>query len=544
MAKYTIGIDFGTLSVRALLLNLENGEEVACSEYVYPHAINNIDFNGRKLPDSFALQHPDDYVDGLKSVIDGVMKKLGVGANDVKGLGIDFTSCTVIAVDENNMPMCSHAEFKFEPHAFVKLWKHHGAQKQADKMTEVAKRLNEDWLNKYGGKVSSEWFFPKVLETFENAPDLFNKTAKFLEAGEWIVQLITGTNVLSSCMQGFKSNWNETKGYPSKEFFSEINPEFAHVIYDKIKGDIKHVEKCAGKINECGAQITGLKQGTAVSVAVIDAHSAAPSTGVVESGKLLLILGTSACHIALSSKGAEIEGICGVAKDSVVEGLYAYEAGQTCFGDVFDWFKNNCLPSDYISNAKEKGVGIFDYLNTLSQSLEVGQNGLLALDWWNGNRTPYADFDVKGLILGLDLNTKPEHIYRALLESNAFGTRRIIEIYNQAGLEIKEIIAGGGIAVKNPHVMQILADVLGMEIKVVDSKQAGAKGSCIYAAVACGEFVNLKSASAVLADKCNVCYKPNNENKKAYDKLYNEYLVLSEYFAKANSVMKTIREHN
>lgn len=450
MKKYSIGIDYGTLSARAILVDVENGKEKASAEFVYPHAVMDKTLeDGTIVENKSAFQNPQDYLDALAYTISAVLKESDVKIEDVVGIGVDFTSCTVLPVDEKGVPLCFYDEFKSEPHAYVKLWKHHSAQKEADEITKKAIGNHEKWLDSYGGRVSSEWLFPKILETLRKAPEVYEKAFRFVEAGDWITWMLTGENVCSSCMAGYKGMWNKNTGYPSKDFFKMIAPEFENIVGEKLSTNIKATGTKAGEINEFASKLTGLNVGTAVAVPIIDAHSALPAAGIAESGKLMLIIGTSTCHIVMDKEEKPVFGICGMVKDGIIPGLVAYEAGQAAVGDIFDWFIKNNVPYSYVEDAKNENKSIFAYLTEKAERLEVGESGLVALDWWNGNRTPYADFDLKGAIIGYTLQTKPEEIYRALIEATAFGTKSIVDLYEDNGVEINEIYATGGISQKN-----------------------------------------------------------------------------------------------
>lgn len=539
MKKYSIGIDYGTLSARALLIDLETGLEAYEGEFVYPHAIlESAFFDGITLEKEAALQHPQDYLDALSHLVGEILKV--AAPEEIVGIGFDFTSCTVLPVTADGTPLCFFDEFKNNPQAYVKLWKHHGGQAEADKMTELAKKENEPWLESYGGKVSSEWLFPKLYETYRKAPEVYAKTVKFLEAGEWLVWMLTGEEIRSACMAGYKAQWNANTGYPPNSFWKKLDPGFGDIIGTKVSEKVLPTGSKAGEVASCGEKLTGLKIGTTVAVPIIDAHSALPAAGVVRPGSLMLIIGTSGCHIVMNEEEKEVPGICGSVRDGIIPGLVAYEAGQTCVGDAFDWFINNCVPEKYAVAARSEGKSVFAYVTEKAKKLAVGESRLLALDWWNGNRTPYADFDLSGMIVGLRLTTKPEEIFRALIESTAFGTKAIVDLYEENGIEISEIVAGGGISQKNALLMQIYADVLGKEIKVTDGAQSGAKGGAIFAAVAGGFFATPESAAEVIADKCTKTYTPKPENTKKYEKIYREYISLSEYFANKNPVMKEI----
>ncbi|MBQ7039024.1 MAG: ribulokinase [Clostridia bacterium] len=537
MSKYSMGIDFGTLSARAVIVNIETKEEVAEAVKEYSHGVISDRFiDGSPLPPDYALQHPEDYLDCLYFTIKQCIEKSNINPSDIIGVGVDFTASTVLPVDECGNPLCFTDEFKNNPHAYVKLWKHHAAQKEADDINRLAKEMNAPWLERYGGTISSEWLFPKVLQILREDENLYNKTYRFIEAGDFIVQKLTGRETHSVCTTGFKAMWNEENGYPDKEFLKTLDERLENIVGDKLSADIIKLSETAGFITEEIEKITGLMAGTPVAPVLIDAHAALPALGVTKPGSLLMIIGTSTCHILLGDKKSSIPGISGFVKDGIVDGLYAYEAGQACVGDSFDWFVKNCVPYSYYKDAEEKGINIHKYLREKAEKLEPGSNGLIALDWWNGNRTPYVDGNLSGVILGLKLGTTPEEIYRALIEATAFGTRRIIEIYEQSGIEINTLYAAGGIAEKDPLLMQIYADVTGREIFLSGTGQACAYGSAVLGAVNENGYKTLNEACEKMKKIKDFSYKPNMENHEKYSKLYEQYKVLSEYFAKGDTM--------
>ncbi len=541
--KYSIGVDFGTLSARAALIDLENGAEICVSEYVYPHAIlNGGDISGNRSAESLAmqLQHPKDYLDALEYTVKNVIKDSEIQPENVVGIGFDFTACTMLPISADGTPLCFLEKYKNEPHAYAKLWKHHGAQAEADEITALAKENDEEWLNIYGGKVSSEWFFPKIYETLYKAPKVYNDTHRFIEAADWIVLVLTGCESHSSCMAGYKGLWNKEHGYPDNSFWAKLDERMSDIVGTKVSENVLPTGTKAGVLNAFCASLLGLCENTAVAVPIIDAHAALPAAGITESGKLMLILGTSSCHIILSEKEVNVPGICGSVMDGVIAGLCAHEAGQVCVGDSFDWFVKNCVPESYLLEAREKNISIFSLLNSKAEKLSVGQNGLVALDWFNGNRTPYSDSDLSGMLVGLTLHTKPEDIYRAILESTAFGTKTIVDIYEKNGVAVNEVYAAGGISRKNAFLMQMYADVLGKRIKVTSSRQAAAKGSAIFASVSGGYFENASEAAKILADDIEKIYEPNLSNTEKYNKLYGIYVSLSEHFAKSCNIMKAL----
>ena len=529
--KYVIGIDYGTLSARAIIVDAETGKELAEAVSVYSHAVMDETLpDGTVLEKNSAFQHPQDYLDALSFTVSEVLKKSGVSSEDVVGVGIDFTSCTMLPIDEKGTPLCFYDKFKSEPHAYVKLWKHHSAKPEADEITRLAKENGEKWLDIYGGKVSSEWLFPKMCETINKAPEVFDTAHRFIEAGDWLTMVLTGSDVLSSCMAGYKGMWNKTNGYPSESFLEKISPKLRGVIGTKIGTNVKPTGTKAGEINEAGARLTGLKEGTRVAVPIIDAHAALPAAGIADGGKLMLIIGTSTCHILMDEKERNVKGICGLVKDGIIPGFYAYEAGQAAVGDIFEWYVKNNAPHKYVVEAQEKGKDIYTCLTEKAEKREIGESGLVALDWWNGNRTPFADYDLKGAIFGFTLNTKPEEIFRALLESTAFGTKAIVDLYEENEIEIDEVYATGGISQKNKFMMQMYADVLNKPVIVPDIKQAGAMGSAVFASYAGGVYDDVKDAVKAMVHLDKTTYMPNGENHKKYMELYKKYKELVKLF--------------
>ncbi len=550
MAKYTIGLDYGTLSGRALLVDVKTGEELASAEYVYPHGVMDSALpSGKKLGTDWALQHPQDYLDVLYNTVPEIITKTGVNPDDVIGLGIDFTACTVMPVRNDGTPLCFEEKYKDEPHAYVKLWKHHAAQEYATRINNVATERKEAWLNNYGGKISSEWAVPKIWQILEEKPEIYDEMDAFVEAGDWLVRMMTGKPVRSSCAAGYKQMWNKRTSFPSKEFFRSLDEKLENVIEEKINKGIEITPSgtFAGCLTKETAEKIGLNEGTAVAAAIIDAHVFVPAVGISKPGQMLAIMGTSTCHMIMSDKEVQVKGICGVVADGIMPGFYGYEAGQACVGDHFQWFTENCLPASYIEEAEKCGMNIHKYLRSKAEKLKVGESGLIALDWWNGNRSILVDVDLTGMILGMTLQTKPEEIYRALIEATAFGTRMIIEDFREYGLEVNDFFAAGGISQKDPMTMQIYADIIKMPIKIAGSEQGGALGSAIFGAVAAGEekggYDDAFKASEIMGKVKDVVYTPIKENSDVYDKLFEEYKILHDYFGTGgNDVMKRLKD--
>ncbi len=539
--NYTVGLDFGTRSMRALLVDFESREELGYKEYKYPHGIMETALpDGTRLGPDWALQHPEDYLLALRETIPALLREHGVDGEAVLAIGIDFTASTVMPLNADFTPLCLMPEYKSIPHAYVKLWKHHSALYCADQITNLAKETGEPWLKRIGGKVSSEFLFPKLLQIALEAPEIFDNTEYFMEAGDYVVYRLTGALSRSACIAGFKSYWTPDEGYPSEEFLNRLHPRFGTRALKMLRGPLLPAGTAAGKLTPEFAKLLGLSENTVVATAVIDAHAALPSAGAIRENDMLMIMGTSGCHISLSKTYREVDGICGVVKDGVIDGFYCYESGQNGAGDHFEWLLRTCISKEVEEAAKAKGMGVLDYLAFLAKDQSVGEHGLLCLDWFNGNRSVLTDSDLSGVILGMNLSTKPEDLYRALVEAIAFGTRKILENYEESGIAVDGIFASGSMA-KSDFVMQTFADVLGREIKIVASQNGPALGAAIFAATASGAF-SLEEAALRLGKTKDVFYKPNFDHKRLYDKLYHEYSVLHDYFGRGeNPVMKTLQ---
>lgn len=544
MYKYTVGVDFGSLSGRAVLVNINTGEEIATSTYEYPHAVmDSVLPDGTPIGLDYALQHPQDYLDVFSNTVKDVIKNVSV--DDVIGIGIDFTACTVMPVKHDGTPLCFIDKYKTNPHAYVKLWKHHSAQDKANQLNKIAAERDEKWLARYGGKISSEWLFPKLWQIADEDPNLYDETDYFMEATDWVIWQLTGIQTRNSCTAGYKAIWNKKDGYPSKEFFKSLSPKMENVLETKLNCKISPIGSKAGFITEKASLLTGLKVGTSVAVANVDAHVTIPAVKINDAGKMLAIIGTSTCHILLGTEEKAVPGICGVVEDGVLPGFFGYEAGQSCVGDHFAWFVDNCVPAEYILEAKEKNIDIHELLTEKMDKLNAGESGLVALDWWNGNRSVLVDVDLSGLIIGMTLQTKSEEIYRALIEATAYGTRKIIETFRENGVPVNEFYAAGGISEKNPVLMQIYSDILNMPIKISGSEQGPALGSAIFASVAAGSqnggYDNISKASEKMGKLKDKIYSPNKKNVEIYNKLYAEYCILHDFFGKENNMMKRLK---
>ncbi len=543
---YTIGLDFGTLSARALLVRTSDGAEIDTAVFDYPHAVMDeilrTPSGNVKLPPDFALQHPQDYLDALKFLLPELLRVTGVPVEDIVGIGVDFTTCTLLPTTADATPLCFDDRFSSNPHAYVKLWKHHAAEPYANRITDLAIERTEPWLEKYGGRVSSEWMIPKVWETLDRAPDVYEATDILVDAGDWIVWTLTGNLTRNSCVAGYKALYTDG-AYPSPDFLAKLDPRLRTLFSDKLSGSVRPVGSKVGCVTEQAAARFGLRPGIAVAAAVSDAHVTAPALKVTAPGQMAMVMGTSSVHMLVSERDDVVPGICGVVRDGLIPGYYGYESGQTCVGDHFAWFADTLCPADYQAEADARGLSPIALLTEKAAEQKPGQSGILALDWWNGNRSVLADFDLSGIFLGMNLNTKPEDLFRALVEATAYGTRTIIENYRDHDIPVNECRAAGGIAVKNPFVMQIYADVTGLDIRIAGSAQSPSLGGAIFAACAAGVYDTLDEAVSAMGKLSEKVYRPIPENKAVYDRLYAEYVRLHDYFGRGgNDVMKRLRK--
>ncbi|MGC9359084.1 MAG: ribulokinase [Anaerolineae bacterium] len=548
MGKYAIGIDFGTESARTALVSLEDGSELATAIYTYADGVIDERLPGSdiRLEPDWALQNPEDYTRAVKDTIPRVLRESGASPDDVIGIGTDFTACTMLPTLSDGTPLCTLDAYRDRPHAWVKLWKHHAAQPEANRINEVATERGEKWLQRYGGKISSEWFFPKALQILDEAPEIYEAADRLIEAADWIVWQLAGRETRNLCTAGYKAIWSKREGFPSPDFFEALDPRMRDIVATKMMTEISPLGARAGGLTEEMAKATGLLPGTAVSIGNVDAHVSVPAATVTEAGRMVMIMGTSTCHMVLGDEPVIVPGMCGVVEDGIIPGLAGFEAGQSCVGDHFAWFVENLLPADYRREADAASLNGHQLLESKASQLKPGESGLLALDWWNGNRSVLVDVDLTGMLLGATLATRPEEIYRALIEATAYGTRVIIEAFEEHGVSVREIVAAGGLPERNQLLMQIYADVTGRTFKVAGTSQAGCLGSAMHAAVAAGAtaggFDTIQDAARAMANLKNVAYVPNPAAQAVYDELYAEYLTLHDYFGRgANDVMKRLK---
>jgi L-ribulokinase len=531
-----LGLDFGTASVRALVVETRTGRERGSAVAEYPHGVLDaaLPGSGKKLPADWALQHPGDYLESIEKAVPAALEAAGVPGAAVVGIGIDFTSCTVLPVDACATPLCLKPEFAGRPHAWVKLWKHHAAQAQADRINALAAARREAFLSDYGGRTSSEWLCAKALQVLEEDPGVYEAAAAIIEGGDWVAHALTGTLVRNSCGAGYKGFWSRERGFPSPEFFGALNPGFAG-FGAKLSGHVVPPGRAVGGLTPAMAAKLGLSPGTPVGAAIIDAHSAVPAATVVEAGRMVMVLGTSTCHMLLADRHATVEGIAGVVKDGIVEGYYGYEAGQPAVGDIFGWF------------AKLVGAPDFAALERDATKSPPGGNGLLALDWWNGNRSVLVNANLSGLLVGMTLATTAADMYRALIEATAFSTRRILDAFEGERIPVTELIAVGGLAERSPFLLQVYADVTRRPIALAATANASALGAAMLGAVAAGVgrggHASFVDAARAMAHLKQVRIAPDPAAAAAYDALYGDWLELHDHFGRGGTdVMARLRK--
>ena len=546
--KFVLGIDYGTESGRVVVIRVRNGEEIASAVTPYPDGVIVEKLpDGPRLEPDWALQNPRDYLLVAEKGVPKVLKTAGVKAEDVIGIGTDFTASSPLPVKRDGTPLCFLSPYRKRPHAWVKLWKHHAAQAEANQINEVGRERKEEFIQVYGGKYSSEWFFSKVLQVLNEDAEIYEAADRFIEGADWIVWQLTGEEKRNTCTAGYKAMWIKGKGFPSEDFFRTLHPLLEGVIDTKVGTDFYPLGQKAGGLTPTWARKMGLKEGTPVSVGNVDAHVAVPACTVTQPGSLVMIMGTSICHMVLGTGRQIVEGMCGTVEDGIVPGLWGFEAGQSAVGDIFAWFFEHSVP-DYIHRESRQLKAPFAaVLEKRAAALKPGESGLLALDWWNGNRSVLVDVDLTGVLLGMTLATKAQDIYRALIEATAFGTRTIIEAFESKGVEVKSLVACGGLPEKNKLLMQIYADVTGREIKIAERLQTcSALGAAMHGAVAAGRkgggYDSIAEAAQHMAHVQKLTYRPKGENHAIYNRLFKEYQTLHDYFGRgANDVMKRLK---
>jgi L-ribulokinase len=539
MSKYAIGLDFGTNSCRSLIVDISDGSELASHVYSYPSGDAGVITDD--TDPNLARQNPEDYLKGIEVTVKEALAKAkkadpDFSADDVIGIGVDTTGSSPVPVDADGNPLCFSEKYKDNPAAMVWLWKDHTSHAEAAEITGLASQIRPDYLAKIGGIYSSEWFWSKILHLRRTAPNVFNDADSFVEICDWITAVLTGeTNPSkikrSICAAGHKAMFNEQwGGLPDTEFLEKLSPGLGN-LRSRLMDSAYPSEERAGYLSKEWSEKLGLSTKVSVAVGAFDAHMGAVGAGI-KTGTLVKILGTSTCDVMVwpnDKKLADIPGVCGIVNGSVKGGYFGIEAGQSAVGDIFLWFVNNLVPDEYGKTQEEKFIN----LEKAASSLKPGETGLLALDWNNGNRTILVDVRLSGLLLGQTLHTKSHEIYRALIESTAFGALAIIDRIEEYGVAIKEIVNCGGLAVKNPLLMKIYADVTGRPMKVSKSEQTPALGAAIFGAVSAGKnvsgFENVEEAQDAMTG-INKAFAPEPKNHETYKKIYKLYKQLHDGF--------------
>lgn len=521
MGAYAIGLDYGTNSVRAIVVDTADGRILGSNAHGY--ACGDMGVIGDPKDPNVARQHPADYLEGLELTVKGALKEAAIAVAEVAGIGVDATASTPIPVDAAGEALALQDGFKDNPAAMAWLWKDHTSVAEANEITEKARELRPEYLAKCGGTYSSEWYWSKLLHCARTAPEVFDAAQTWIELPDWIPFVLTGNLVRCLCAAGHKGLYNpEWNGFADAQFLGAVDPCLVRTL-ETLPDEAHHIGNAAGTLSAEWAQKLGLPEGIPVAVGTIDAHSGAVGSGV-KPGTMVKIIGTSTCDIAvapLDEKLPDIPGICGVAYESVLPGCYGLEAGQSAVGDIFNWFVHKMEPG---------GGAQHDQLGDEAAALKPGESGLLALDWNNGNRSTLTDSKLTGMILGLTLHTSPAEIFRALVEATAFGARVIIERYKEYGVPIARVINCGGISVKSPMTMQIYADVLGCLMEISSNEQSCALGAAMAGAVVGGIYPDFEKAAAAMAGVSGRVYEPVADNQKVYNRLYALYKKLHDLF--------------
>jgi L-ribulokinase len=537
-----VGVDFGTLSGRALVVRVRDGAELGTAVHEYSHAVmdDTLAATGEQLPPDWALQDPEDYCDVLRHAVPAAVSQAGIDPGLVIGIGTDFTASTVMPVLRNGIPLCQLPGLAGCPHAYPKLWKHHAAQQQADRINALAHERGEPWIARYGGKISAEWQFAKALQLLEEDPGIYQQADRWIEAADWIIWQLTGAETRNACTAGYKGIL-QNGHYPSRAFLAALDPRFASFAADKLEHPVLPLGARAGSLTPQAAEWTGLPEGIAVAAGNVDAHVTPPAANATAPGQMVAIMGTSTCHVMNGTTLAEVPGMCGVVDGGIIAGQWGYEAGQSGVGDIFAWFTEQAVPGSYLEEAARRGISLFDLLSEEAGRQPAGAHGLIALDWLNGNRSVLVDAHLSGVVLGLTLATRAPDIYRALVESTAFGTRVIIDAFEGSGVPVTELVVAGGL-LKDTFVMQVYADVLNRPLSLISSAQGPALGSAIHAAVAVGAYPDVPAAAAAMGGKRDAVYTPDPASAAVYGELYGEYVALHDYLGRgANEVMHRLR---
>ncbi len=530
-----VGVDFGTLSGRAVVVRVSDGAELGTAEYAYPHGVitDRLPGTAGDLEPETALQHPRDYEEVLRNAVPEALRLAGVQPGRVAGIGTDFTSCTFLPVTADGTPLCLLPGLADRPHAWPKLWRHHAAQPEADEVTALAAERGEPWLARYGGRISSEWQFAKALQVLRDDPDVYARADRWIEAADWIVWRLCGAETRNTSTAGYKGLYQDGR-WPSREYLAALDPRMADFARERLDHPLSPPGTRAGGLTAEAAAWTGLPEGTPVAVGAIDAHVTAAAAGTTGPGRMLAIMGTSTCLVMNSDVRAVVPGMCGLVRDGITPDAWGYEAGQSGVGDIFGWFADTHVPPEYHEEARELGVSVHELLSRRAAGAPVGAHGLVALDWHSGNRSVLVDHSLSGLLAGTTLATRPEEVYRALVEATAFGARTIVEAFTGAGVPVHDLTVAGGM-VRNPFVLQVYADVLGLPLRIAATEHGSALGAAIHGAVAAGLYPDLHTASAAMARVRPDPVQPDPAATASYEELFAVYTELHDHFGRGGS---------
>jgi L-ribulokinase len=523
-----LGLDFGTESVRAVLVD-SRGTLCGIGDHAYRHGqiIRNLPGSEVAIPANHAYQNPGDWMESATVAIRAALAESGMSADRIIGIGVDFTSCTMLPALADGTPLCQLDQFSDQPMAWPKLWKHHGALEQTELMNRIARQRSEKFMARYGGVIGLEWFFPKMLETIQVAPEIADAAEVWVEAGDWLVWQLVGGSCQelprSTCQAGYKALWSPSDGYANPDYLTAVDPRLALAAAQKMPGRLLSPGQRAGSLRPEVAEVLGLPAGIAVSAAIIDAHAAVPGVGEAEPGVLVMVLGTSSCHMLNSEHAMPIEGVAGIVEGGILPGLFGYETGQAAVGDAFAWL------------IQLLNQGGFQQISDQARLLPPGAEGVICLDWMNGCRTPLMDGALKGAFSGLTLGTTPAHLYRALLEGSAFGMRWIVELLRDGGVPVDRFVATGGLPHHNPDLIEIYASVLEADIEVHPSQHGCAVGAAVLGMIAAGPQL---SGLPTIAQAARAMAKPQPGSQRiaranpgtadTYRQLYQKYRQLAD----------------
>lgn len=538
--SYSIGIDYGTASGRVILVNTSDGKIVSSYEETYQHGTIAEELGGETLPHNYFLQHAGDYHHVLENGVKHVLEESQINKDEVVGIGVDFTSCTVVFLDENFRPLHMNEDLSHHPHAYVKLWKHHGAQDEATQMVEANEKANQNWLDYYGHSVNSEWMIPKILEVKHKAPELLERFHYIMEAGDYMTSLLVNQNIRSNCGIGFKGFYDEVNGF-NYDFFETVDPELPQIVKDKCEAPVIQIGDSAGSLSEYYQNLWGLSSNVQISPYMIDAHSGVLGAGAIEKGEFTPVIGTSTCHLMLDPKQEPIPSITGSVKDAIIPGLYAYEAGQAAVGDLFS-YSERMAPQHIVEEAAKQDKSVLEYLETLASQIPVEDQHVVVLDWHNGNRSILSDSHLTGSVFGLTLQTPFEMVHRAYLESTAFGTKMIMKQFEDNDIPVHTVYASGGIPKKSQLLVDIYANVLNKKVVVLESSNATALGAAMLGANVGGAYDTLRETVQHMKQPVYYEKQPDPEKVKHYEKLFDKYQKLHDLLGREHPELSYIHE--